>query len=100
MATAQPKKVHDYIDERPIWSDGTPVPSTSMTSMQWRIWWLAAAGTFFEGMVVFMTGVALLLLTLEFDLDATQKGMIGAATLFGILIGATALGGLGRSFWP
>jgi MFS family permease len=62
--------------------------------MQWRIWWLAAAGKFFEGMVVFLTGVALPLIALEFGLDATQKGMVGAATLFGILIGATALGGL------
>jgi len=25
--------------------------------MQWFIWWLAAAGKFFEGMVVFTTGV-------------------------------------------
>ena len=27
-----------------------------MTNMQWRIWTLAAAGKFFEGLVVFMTG--------------------------------------------
>jgi hypothetical protein len=30
-----------------------------MTKMQRRIWMLAAAGKFFEGFVVFMTGVAL-----------------------------------------
>jgi MFS transporter, putative metabolite transport protein len=98
MAAAQPKKVQDYIDERPIWSDGTPVLAAPMTSMQWRIWGLASAGKFFEGMVVFMTGVALPLLALEFNLDATQKGMVGAATLFGILMGATALGGLADHF--
>ncbi|MCI0356250.1 MAG: MFS transporter, partial [Acidobacteria bacterium] len=51
-------------------------------------------GKFFEGLVVFMTGVALPLITLEFGLQAAGKGMVSAATLFGILIGATALGGL------
>ncbi|HEV8713075.1 MAG TPA: MFS transporter [Candidatus Binatia bacterium] len=92
------KTVQEYIDERPNWSDGTPVSSAPMTTMQWRIWWLASAGKFFEGMVVFMTGVALPLIALEFHLDATQKGMLGAAPLFGILIGATALGGLADHF--
>jgi MFS family permease len=62
--------------------------------MQLRIWWLAAAGKFFEGLVVFMTGVALPLIAREFDLTAAQHGVVGAATLFGILIGASALGGL------
>ncbi len=65
-----------------------------MTTMQWFIWGLAAAGKFFEGMVVFTTGVALPLMTAEFGLGATEKGVIAAASLFGILIGATALGGL------
>jgi MFS family permease len=65
-----------------------------MTAMQWRIWTLAAAGKFFEGLVVFMTGVALPLIVAEFDLSAMGKGAVGAAPLFGILFGATALGGL------
>jgi len=92
------KTVQEYIDEKPLWADGTPAAGVPLTAMQWRIWWLAAAGKFFEGMVVFMTGVALPLIALEFDLEATQKGMVGAATLFGILIGATALGGLADHF--
>src|SRR3981081_65207 len=62
--------------------------------MQWLIWGLAAAGKFFEGMVVFTTGVALPLMAKEFGLGTTEKGVIAAASLFGILIGATALGGL------
>jgi len=62
--------------------------------MQWQIWGLATAGKFFEGLVVFMTGVALPLMALEFDLSAAEMGMVGAATLFGILVGATALGSL------
>jgi MFS transporter, putative metabolite transport protein len=62
--------------------------------MQWFIWGLAAAGKFFEGMVVFTTGVALPLMGKEFALGATERGVVAAASLFGILIGATALGGL------
>jgi MFS transporter, putative metabolite transport protein len=53
------KSVLDYIDEQPMWPDGTRIASIPMTKMQWRIWSLAAAGKFFEGFVVFMTGVAL-----------------------------------------
>jgi len=95
---ANGKTVQQYIDERPIWADGTPASFTPMTTMQWRIWWLATAGKFFEGMVVFMTGVAMPLMVKEFSLSAIQKGAIGAAPLFGILIGASALGGLSDHF--
>jgi MFS family permease len=93
-----PKTIQEYIDELPSWADGTPVPVTPMTAMQWRIWWLASAGKFFEGLVVFMTGVALPLIALEFKLGATERGMVGAATLFGILVGASVLGGLADRF--
>jgi MFS transporter, putative metabolite transport protein len=86
--------VQGYIDETPQWSDGTVAPGAPMTRMQWRIWWLAVAGKFFEGLVVFMTGVALPLIGKEFNLTSMQHGVVGAASLFGILIGASALGGL------
>jgi MFS transporter, putative metabolite transport protein len=69
-----------------------------MTAMQWRIWALAAAGKFFEGLVVFMTGVATPLIAREFNMTATEHGLVSAATLFGILIGAIALGGLADHF--
>lgn len=92
------RSVQDYIDEVPTWADGTAAPAAPLTAMQWRIWGLATAGKFFEGMVVFMTGVALPLISLEFSLDAIHKGMVGAASLFGILIGATTLGGLSDHF--
>jgi putative MFS transporter len=97
-ATTNIRTVQDYIDERPRWPDGTVLPSVPMTSMQWRIWILAAAGKFFEGFVVFMTGVALPLLTREFNISAAQNGFVGAASLFGILIGALFLGGLSDRF--
>lgn len=86
--------VQAYIDETPVWVDGTPVSHSPLTEMQWFIWGLAAAGKFFEGMVVFMTGVALPLMVGQFGLGATEKGIIAAAPLLGIMIGATALGGL------
>jgi len=92
------RTIQDYIDETPSWSDGTPTVSSPMTPMQWRIWSLAAAGKFFEGLVVFMTGVALPLIAVEFDMNAAQHGLVGAATLFGILLGALLLGGLADIF--
>jgi MFS family permease len=94
QASAPGRTVQDYIDETPAWADATPVRDAPMTAMQWLIWGLAAAGKFFEGMVVFTTGVALPLMTAEFGLGATENGVIAAASLFGILIGATVLGGL------
>jgi len=92
------KSVQDHIDELPMWSDGTRLPSAPMTGMQWLIWSLAAAGKFFEGFVVFMTGVALPLLSSEFNIGAAEHGIISAASLFGILVGAIALGGLSDVF--
>src|SRR5215469_5548012 len=87
-----------YIDEKPNWPDGTPVALTPMTTMQWRIWSLAAAGKFFEGLVVFMTGVALPLIAKEFNISSLQHGLVSAASLTGILVGAIGLGGLSDHF--
>jgi MFS transporter, putative metabolite transport protein len=92
------KTVQEYIDERPTWPDGTMLPTTPMTAMQFRIWALACAGKFFEGMVVFMTGVALPLIAIQFHLNAADKGLVTAASLAGILVGATALGGLADTY--
>lgn len=89
-----PASVQQYIDEVPTWRDGTPATAGAMTSMQKRIWLLASAGKFFEGMIVFMVGVALPLINDEFDLSAAQTGFVTAAPLLGIMVGATALGGL------
>jgi len=98
MSEPQPKTVQQYIDETPIWADGTRVADTPMAPMQWRTWMLATAGKFFEGLVIFMTGVALPLIVMEFHLGDAEKGLVSAASLFGILIGATALGGLADRF--
>jgi MFS transporter, putative metabolite transport protein len=92
------KSIQAYIDEQPVWADGTPVDLTPMTAMQWRILILAAAGKFFEGFVVFIAGVALPLIAVEFNIGAAQHGLVSAASLFGILIGALFLGGLADRF--
>ncbi len=97
-AATSAKTVQEYIDERPVWTDGTATPSTPMTAMQLRIWSLASAGKFFEGMVVFMTGVALPLISIEFDLNTSDKGLVTAASLAGILVGASALGSLADTY--
>jgi putative MFS transporter len=97
-AQTRAKSVQDHIDELPIWADGTRLKSAPMTGMQWLIWSLAAAGKFFEGFVVFMTGVALPLLSREFGIGPGENGLITAATLFGILVGAVGLGGLSDRF--
>jgi len=95
---AEPRTVQEYIEERPAWPDGTRLPSAPMTPMQLRIWMLAAAGKFFEGFVIFMTGVALPLIAREFSINSAEHGLVSAASLFGILIGAVGLGGLSDSF--
>ncbi len=92
------KTVQEYIDELPVWSDGTSLKSTPMTGMQWRIWTLAAFGKFFEGFVVFMGGVSLPLIAREFHLADAEKGLVTSASLFGILLGTILLGGLSDYF--
>jgi putative MFS transporter len=92
------KSVQDYIDELPEWPDGTRLTSSPMTRMQMRIWSLAAAGKFFEGFVVFMTGVALPLISRQFHIGAAENGIVSAASLLGILAGAVGLGGLSDYF--
>ncbi|PAY22769.1 MFS transporter [Dietzia natronolimnaea] len=93
-----PSTVQLYIDETPRWRDGTPAVSAGMTSMQGRIFWLASAGKFFEGLIVFLIGVALPLITAYWSLSAVETGLLTAATLAGIMVGATALGGLSDRF--
>ncbi len=98
VPSEQLRTVQHYIDQRPIWPDGTVLHAAPMTSMQWLIWSLAAIGKFFEGFVVFMTGVALPLIAREFDIGPAQDGLISGASLLGILIGAIVLGGLSDQF--
>ena len=90
--------VQAYIEEIPAWSSGTAMASAPLSSMQWLVWSLATAGKFFEGMIVFMGGIALPLLTAEFGLGDVAKGAMTSSTLAGILVGALVLGGLADRF--
>ena len=69
-----PRTVQEYIDETPMWADSTAVRYSPMTNMQWLIWGLAAAGKFFEGMVVFTTGVALPLMAQGIRVGGDREG--------------------------
>ena len=89
-----PKSVQAFIEEIPSWDDGDHLAGPPLSSMQWLVWALATAGKFFEGMIVFMQGVGLPLISEQFSLTDTDKGLITAATLAGILFGALFLGGL------
>lgn len=66
----------------------------SLAPMQWLLWSLATAGKLFEGLIVFMGGLALPLVAARFGLDAAGQGLLSAATLAGILLGALVLGGV------
>ena len=69
-----------------------------LSPMQWRVWALASAGKFFEGLIVFMGGIAMPLISEQFGLTAAQRGAVTAAPLLGILLGALWLGGLADRF--
>ena len=92
------KIVQAYIEEIPNWQDGSYLGKAPLSGMQWLVWSLATAGKFFEGLIVFMGGIALPLVSEQFSIDQTTKGFITAATLAGILIGALFLGGLADRF--
>ncbi|MEB3275911.1 MAG: MFS transporter, partial [Cyanobacteriota bacterium] len=92
------RSVQAYIEEVPSWDGGTRLAGPPLSAMQWLVWSLATAGKFFEGMIVFMGGIALPLVAEQFAMTSTDKGLVTAATLAGILIGALALGGLADRF--
>ncbi|WP_396667863.1 MFS transporter [Microbacterium sp. R86528] len=87
MAVTAPvtRTVSEHIDE---------TGQAGLTALQQRTWFLAAAGKFFEGMIVFLVGVATPLIAAQYSLSTAQIGLVTAMPLLGILIGASALGGL------
>lgn len=88
------RSVQAYIEEVPCWEGGARLAGPPLSGMQWLVWSLATAGKFFEGLIVFMGGVALPLISEQFAMTSTDKGLVTAATLAGILVGALALGDL------
>lgn len=92
------RSVQSYIEEVPHWAGGEELAGPPLSGMQWLVWSLATAGKFFEGLIVFMGGIALPLVSEQFQMTALDRGLVTAATLFGILIGALALGGVADRF--
>lgn len=88
------KSVQEYLDEVPVWKDGTELGRPPKAPMQSLIFILASAGKLFEGLVVFMTGTALPLIVADLDLTDAQAGLVTATALSGILVGALFLGSL------
>lgn len=71
-----------------------PARSASATPNQALIWSLATVGKFFEGLIVFMGALTLPLISADFQLAASGRGWLGAASLSGILVGALLFGAL------
>ena len=69
-----------------------------LSRRQWLVWFLATAGKLFEGLIVFMGGIALPLQAVQFSMTPLEQGCVVAASLVGILIGALGLGGLADRF--
>lgn len=95
METREPdaRSVQHYLDERPHWPGMVPAMPT-MTAMQQNIFLLASAGKLFGGIIVFMTGMALPLISEDLSLNATEEGLVTATALAGIMVGAVFLGRL------
>lgn len=96
------RTVQDYIDEIPTWPDGMKFTSVPMTAMQWRIWVLAIAGKYFDGLVVFITGIALLPLFIGIMLFnyMTNLGPNAQTYLLAGEVFPTAIRGHGRGSRP
>ena len=92
------RSVQAYIEEVPSWEGGARLAGPPLSGMQWLVWSLATAGKFFEGLIVFMGGIALPLIARQFAMSASDQGLVTAATLAGILVGALTLGGLADRF--
>jgi putative MFS transporter len=86
--------VQDYIEAIPADSTGASLHGPLLSSTQWLVWSLATAGKLFEGLIVFMGGIALPLVSRHFGMTSSEQGLVTAATLLGILLGALWLGDL------
>lgn len=97
-ASAEARSVQAWIEDLPAWDSQPPFAAPPLTATQWQVWAMATAGKFFEGLVVFMGGIALPLLAAQFGLGPAAMGLVTAASLLGILLGALLMGGLADRF--
>ncbi|WP_411868135.1 MFS transporter [Vulcanococcus limneticus] len=92
------RSVQAWIEDLPAWDSQPLFAAPPLTATQWQVWAMASAGKFFEGLVVFMGGIALPLQAAQFGLGPAAMGLVTAAGLLGILLGALLLGGLADRF--
>ncbi len=64
-----------------------------LTRMHWKVWGLSAMGVLLDGFDLFVIGIALPLITLEWQLTTWQVGLVAAAAIVGAIVGAST-GGL------
>jgi MFS family permease len=81
---------------------GSPDPAAgdapSLTPLQRRVWFLSGLGVLLDGFDLFIIGVALPLITVQFALTDFDKGMVGAAAVLGAVVGAAVMGHLADHF--
>lgn len=83
---SQPRSLEEHLAAAPL------------SPRQWLVWFLATAGKLFEGLIVFMGGIALPLQAVQWSMTPLEQGCVVSASLLGILIGALSLGGLADRF--
>jgi MFS family permease len=66
-----------------------------MTRLHVHYWLLAGLGIMLDGFDFFIIGVANPLIAEDFNIDATEKGLVSAAAIVGAMFGAGLLGPLG-----
>ncbi|GHG87553.1 MFS transporter [Streptomyces lanatus] len=62
------------------------------TRTHWLITLYAGGGEFCDGYILSIIGVALPLITSDFDLGSTMSGLVGSATLIGMFVGGLVFG--------
>ena len=71
---------------------------STLNPLQRRVWFLSGLGVLLDGFDLFIIGVALPLITVEFTLGDFEKGMVGAAAVLGAVVGAAVMGRLADHF--
>jgi len=79
-------------------TDAPSGDSPSLTPLQRRVWFLSGLGVLLDGFDLFIIGVALPLITVQFLLSDFDKGMVGAAAVLGAVVGAAVMGHLADHF--
>jgi MFS family permease len=71
-----------------------PPAQSQLSALQIRVWMLSGMGVFLDGFDLFIAAVALPLIGPYYHASPWALGMVGAAAVFGTMLGAIALGRL------